>query len=67
MPPIEPPATENSEAMPRWSSSIACARTMSRMVMTGKSRPHGSPVAGLVEAGPELPMQAPMTFGQITK
>ena len=35
--------------------------------MTGKSRPHGSPVAGLVDAGPDEPMQAPMTFVQITK
>ena len=41
MPPIEPPATANTVSMPRWSSSIACARTMSRMVMTGKSRPQG--------------------------
>src|SRR6516162_8777564 len=53
MPPIEPPAMENSEAIPRWSSSMACARTMSRMVMTGKSRPQGLPVLGLVEAGAE--------------
>ena len=67
MPPSEPPATVNSESMPRWSSSIACARTMSRTVMTGKSRPQGMPVCGLVEAGPVVPMQAPTTFGQITK
>ncbi len=46
---------------------MACARTMSRTVMTGKSSPHGIPVAALVEAGPELPMQPPTTFGQITK
>ena len=59
-PPIAAPACRPSSrrrprtacSMPRWSSSIACARTMSRMVMTGKSRPHGLPVAGLVEAGP---------------
>jgi hypothetical protein len=67
MPPIEPPATANNVSMPRWSSSIACARTMSRIVMTGKSRPHGAPVDGLVEAGPLLPMQPAITFGQITK
>jgi hypothetical protein len=67
MPPIEPPATENSESMPSSSSSIACARTMSRMVMTGKSRPHGLPVFGLVEAGPVEPMQPPITFGQMMK
>ncbi len=46
---------------------MACARTMSRMVMTGNSRPQGLPVAGLVEDGPVVPMQAPTTFGQITK
>ena len=67
MPPIEPPATENNESMPRWSSSIACARTMSRTVMTGKSRPNTSPVTGLSEAGPVVPRQPPTTFGQITK
>ena len=67
MPPIEPPATENSVSMPSRSSSIACARTMSRMVMTGKSSPYVSPVSGLIEAGPVVPMQAPTTFGQMTK
>src|SRR5262249_47298627 len=40
---------------------------MSRTVMTGKSRPQGMLVAGLVEAGPEVPMQPPTTFGQMTK
>ena len=35
--------------------------------MTGKSSPQGLPVCGLVDAGPDEPMQAPMTFGQITK
>ena len=34
---------------------------------TGKSSPHGMPVAGLVDAGPVVPMQPPSTFGQITK
>src|SRR5215470_1468493 len=52
MPPSEPPTTANSVPMPRWSSSMACARTMSRTVMTGKSRPQGLPVLGLMEAGP---------------
>ena len=33
----------------------------------GKSRPQGMPVAGFVEAGPVVPMQAPTTLGQITK
>ena len=46
---------------------MACARTMSRMVMTGNSRPHGLPVLGLVEAGPVEPMQPPSTFGQMMK
>ena len=35
--------------------------------MTGKSRPHGLPVCGLVEAGPVEPMQPPITLGQMTK
>ena len=39
MPPIEPPSTQSSVSMPSRSISIACARTMSRMVMTGRSRP----------------------------
>jgi hypothetical protein len=37
MPPIEPPMTENRLSMPSRSSSIAWARTMSRMVITGRS------------------------------
>jgi hypothetical protein len=64
---MDPPATVNNDSMPRWSSSIACARTMSRIVMTGKSSPHGLPVLGSVDDGPVVPMQAPTTFGQITK
>ena len=67
MPPIEPPATENNVSIFNSSSSIACARTMSRMVITGKSSPHGWPVLGLVEAGPDEPMQPPSTFEQMTK
>ena len=46
---------------------MACARTMSGMVMIGKSRPHGLPVAGLVEAGPVEPMQPPITLAQMMK
>jgi hypothetical protein len=46
---------------------MACARTMSRIVMTGKARPQGLPVCGSVDDGPVVPMQAPTTFGQITK
>ena len=47
--------------------SLAWARTMSRMVTMGKSSPQGFPVAGFVEAGPVVPMQAPSTLVQITK
>ena len=39
MPPIEPPMTQNSWSMPRWSMRRTCAFTMSPMVMTGKLRP----------------------------
>ena len=67
MPPIEPPTTQNSVSMLKRSSSIACARTMSGMVMTGKSSPHNLPVAGLVDAGPVEPMQPPITFEQMMK
>ena len=42
---------------PDGSSSMAWALTMSRMVMTGKSRPQGRPVAGLISFGPLVPMQ----------
>ena len=37
------------------------------IVITGKSRPHGSPVSGLISAGPVEPMQPPSTLAQITK
>ena len=47
--------------------SFAWARTMSRMVTIGKSRPQGLPVEGWVEAGPVVPMQAPSTLVQMTK
>ncbi|CAM5221079.1 hypothetical protein BTHI11S_00558 [Bosea thiooxidans] len=40
---------------------------MSRMVTTGEDRPQGLPVVGLVEAGPVVPVQPPMTLAQITK
>ena len=46
---------------------MVCARTMSGMVMIGKSSPHNLPVAGLVEAGPVEPMQPPITFEQMMK
>jgi hypothetical protein len=67
MPPIEPPATQNNVSIPRWSISRTWARTMSPMVMTGKSRPQTLPVAGLRSAGPVVPRQPPSTFEQIRK
>ncbi|MGY3455607.1 hypothetical protein ACVWW5_001057 [Bradyrhizobium sp. LM3.4] len=67
MPPIEPPTTANNVSMPSRSISMACARTMSGMVMTGNSRPQTLPVAGLIEAGPVEPMQPPITLEQMMK
>jgi hypothetical protein len=67
IPPIDPPTTAASVAMPRWSSSIACARTMSRMVMTGTVIAYSRPVAGSMLAGPEEPMQLPSTLAHTTK
>ena len=67
MPPIDPPITQNSWSMPRWSSTMAWARTMSAIVMTGKSRPQRLPVAGLISFGPVDPMQPPSTLTQTTK
>ena len=67
MPPIEPPITASRVSMPSASSSMAWARTMSRMVTRGKSKPKGLPVAGSISAGPVVPMQPPMTLAQITK
>ena len=46
MPPIEPPSTAASARSPRWSARRAWARTMSRIVTTGKVEPYGRPVAG---------------------
>ena len=40
---------------------------MSRIVTIGKARPQGLPVSGLVEAGPVVPVQPPITLAQITK
>ena len=53
--------------MPRWSSSAAWARTMSPMVITGKRRFHGWPVAGSQASGPVVPMQPPSTLTQMMK
>ena len=46
---------------------IDAARAPSSMLRRGKSSRHGSPVAGLIEAGPLLPRQLPSAFGQMTK
>ena len=67
MPPMEPPITEKSWSMPKWSISGTCASTMSPTVMTGKSMPQGLPVSGLMLAGPVEPMQPPSTLGQMMK
>ena len=53
--------------MPRWSRSNFWARTMSATVTTGKCSPYSVPVAGLMQLGPVLPLQPPMTFEQMTK
>jgi hypothetical protein len=36
-------------------------------VKSGKARPYGSPVAGLIDDGPVVPWQPPRRFGQMTK
>ena len=53
--------------MPRASISMAWARTMSRMVITGKARPQGWPVSGLIEDGPVEPLQPPNTLDEMMK
>src|SRR5450755_1366084 len=67
MAPMEPPVTESSRAIPKWSINIFCSRTMSGIVTGGNDMAYGQPVAGLTELGPEVPRQPPRTFEQITK
>ena len=67
MPPIEPPMTPSSRRTPSLSKSSFWTSTISAIVMIGKSRPYGLPVAGLISDGPVVPEQLPMTFEQITK
>ena len=62
MPPMEPPTTACSRAIPRWSISATWARTMSATVMTGKRIAHGRPVPGSSLPGPVLPEQPPITL-----
>ena len=52
MPPIEPPTTQNSVSMPSRSISMVCARTMSGMVMIGKSSPHSLAGGGIGRGRP---------------
>ena len=59
--------TQNSCSMSRCSISSFWARTMSATVMTGKPRPQGRPVAGLISRGPVVPMQPPSTLVQMMK
>jgi hypothetical protein len=54
-PPMEPPITSASRRTPKESNSRLCARTMSRMVTTGKCTPYGRPVSESIEVGPVLP------------
>ena len=66
MPPIEPPITVCQAPMPRWSARRAWARTMSRIVMTGKREPYGLPSTGEADAGPVDPWQPPSTLAHTT-
>src|SRR3989337_173886 len=67
MPPIEPPATDKSFSMPRWSSRCSCTWTMSETPMIGNSRAYSFPVLGFGEDGPVVPLQPPRMFEHITK
>ena len=61
MPPIEPPITLSHAGTPRCVASRAWARTMSRMVTTGKrGAVLGCRCAGSIEVGPVEPWQPPM-------
>src|SRR5208283_4994123 len=67
IPPMDPPVTESSRAMPNQSISIRCTRTMSPTVITGNDMAYGQPVAGFTDAGPVVPRHPPRTFEQIMK
>src|SRR3989338_6284809 len=66
-PPMDPPAAQNNFEMPKCSNSFFWVTTISAIVTTGKLSPNGFPVLGLMEAGPVLPLQLPITFEEITK
>ena len=67
MPPRLPPITAAHCAMPSRSASRACASTQSSTVTSGKSAPHGLPVAGLIDSGPVEPKQLPRLLTPTTK
>ena len=52
-------------SMPSARSSARCTSARSRTVNSGKSSPYGSPVAGLIDDGPVVPLQPPSRFEQI--
>ena len=53
--------------MPRRSASRACASTQSSTVTSGKSEPHGRPVAEFFDSGPVEPKQLPRLLTPMTK
>jgi hypothetical protein len=65
--PVEPPITEKRWLMLKWSTTTACPRSMSRIVVTGRSSPKTLRVARLAEAGPVETMHPLITFEQTTK
>ena len=67
MPPRLPPMIAAKRSTPRWSASLACASTQSSTVTMGKSEPQGTPVAGLIDAGPVEPKQLPRLLTPTTK
>ena len=67
MPPSDPPMAPARVPISRCASSLRCTRTRSDTVNSGNRRPYGSPVAGLMEAGPVVPWQPPSRFAETTK
>ena len=67
IPPIEPPTTEKSFLISKWSNKFTWALTISLIVITGKSVPYIFFVSGLIWLGPNEPIHPPMTFAQMIK
>ena len=67
MPPIDPPITDSQRVIPRYSPNLDWARTMSRIVTTGKRDPYGRPSSGCGDDGPVDPWQPPSTLAHTTK